>query len=443
MAEEDFDEQELKTRKFLSEQIRTAIELRSKDREFHGLNREFLYQQGLLIADYERSRDIKHPRDLGNVREQILRRFLSSSGYLPGRYAVSTTSVRVASPTGHISNEIDIAFYSAADSVTLMKREDVYEVYPIENIYGVIQVKSNLTKKELASAFANISSFKKLEKYNHPRTVAALANPSHSAKGFGIIFAFDSTMKWIDIVKTIESLSAKYPSTEWPNAIVILTRGSFSFGTKERGGYQNEFIESIDHLQMHGHPDREGRCLYDFHVMLLNLLKLTAAGPAKLYDYYELPLVSGVQSYSFKLGAFAEVGSCETHGQFTRKISPEKLAEIVKWCRTQSPINPVAAINKAYGRDDAAISNIDQYAGVWLYNPEGLPLDKILIMPEGIKQFRGLAFDAILTDGREIYVPYYYSIKEQLVDLCPKCNPGPKRSYRRRAKPVASARIES
>ncbi|WP_350357206.1 DUF6602 domain-containing protein, partial [Escherichia coli] len=80
----------------------------------------------------------------------ILKNFLKLSGLFPGRYAVSSRSVRVAAATGHLSNEIDIALYDADDGYVLMQRNEIYDVYPSENVYGVIQVKSNLTRKELS-----------------------------------------------------------------------------------------------------------------------------------------------------------------------------------------------------------------------------------------------------------------------------------------------------
>lgn len=99
------------TKNFFLDQAQRAIALRSKDREFHGLEREFMYLQEQMIIDYNKSKDIKHPRDVGSAREEILRKFLVSSGYLPQRYGVSQSSARVASTTGHVSNEIDILLY--------------------------------------------------------------------------------------------------------------------------------------------------------------------------------------------------------------------------------------------------------------------------------------------------------------------------------------------
>jgi hypothetical protein len=116
---ETFEEKEARTREFLVGQIERLVALRTKDREFHGLEREFLYAQAELLQLYQKSKDIKHPRDVGNAREAILGRFLATSGYLPKKYSVSNTSVRVVSTEGFISREIDILLFDPKTSVSL------------------------------------------------------------------------------------------------------------------------------------------------------------------------------------------------------------------------------------------------------------------------------------------------------------------------------------
>jgi hypothetical protein len=78
-------EQQGKVRQFWAEEAQRLVKLRSKDREFHGLEREFLYAQAEMFQQYEKSKDIKHLRDVGNTREAILCRFLETSGYLPAQ----------------------------------------------------------------------------------------------------------------------------------------------------------------------------------------------------------------------------------------------------------------------------------------------------------------------------------------------------------------------
>ena len=94
----------------------------------------------------------------------------------------------------------------------LMNRGDVYTAYPVESVYGVIQVKSVLTKKEIKNALDNIASYKKLNKHfiNNSSDFVIIDN-SKSKRGFGILFAYDSDLDWIDIVNEIKVYAENNP----------------------------------------------------------------------------------------------------------------------------------------------------------------------------------------------------------------------------------------
>ena len=179
----EYAEREARTKEWMSEQVSRTNKLRSKDTEFHGLEREFLNFQAEMLHDYEVSKDIKHPRDVGTIREVLLREFFLKNKLLPKRYAISEASVRIASRSGHLSNEIDIAFYDAIDSFTLMQRQEVFEVLPIEYCHGIIQVKSKLTKEELKKAFSNVQSFKRLQRMGASPTAHNSQNDKTQYKG--------------------------------------------------------------------------------------------------------------------------------------------------------------------------------------------------------------------------------------------------------------------
>lgn len=411
-----FEEQEKKVRQSLVERAERAIALRNKDREFHGVEREFNYHQAQMIVDYERTKDIKHPRDLGNARETLLRSFLTDSGYLPKKYSVSELSVRVASETGHISNEIDIAIYDSEELITLMKRQDVYEVYPIESVYGVIQVKSNLTKKELKSGFKNLASFKKLKD----------SREGNGHNKFALLFAYCSEMKWEDLVKEIQDFSKDNPQVEYPNAIFILDRGFFIFAEEDgNGALTNSDIQSLKNVSLRGFPDRQQLNLYQFQSVLLELLSVANVSPVNLSSYFRLPLVTNEASYKFTLGSFAEFGNCQKHGDFSRKISSESLNKIIGWCLTSKPINCVKATHIAYNlpEDEEAYKRQPQL--VYIYNPEDIDLPDILTYElkddNGNIKATPLAYDMIETNNMNIWIPYYYSTKESLISGCKKC----------------------
>lgn len=431
---DDFEESEKAVRDRIRSMEKSAIDLRSKEREFHGLNREFLYHQAQMLSDFDKSKDIKHPRDLGAAREQILRKFLTTSGYLPKRFGVSERSVRVASTSGHLSKEIDIAFFEPSDSITLMNREDVYEVHPVESVYGVIQVKSLLTKAELKKGLENLQSFKKLNR--HPdRKGWKIRSGNVETRGFGILFAYDSAMAWTDIVDGVKAFAKSNPKSEWANAVVVLGRGFILHGGDGFTAFSNNKIDTITDPTMYGFPDRSGDCLFNLQSMLLTLLRETEAYPADIDRYFKLPLVSEEQSYSFTWGVFGELGRCPDHGDFTRKISKENLEKIVSFCRGSTPINWVKSTHIAYGLPEDQAAYDRQPGDVYIYNPDNLPLPDILTrsIPNDALGGRAVAYDGITTGGMNIQIPFYYTAKEGLISDCPGCFPPPKATRRRNA----------
>lgn len=425
-GDKDFEKNEAALRARIKDQLKRVIALRSKDREFHGLEREFVYHQAKLLSDYESSKDIKHPRDVGAARESILRKFLSDGGYTPKMYSISSKSVRVASTTGHLSAEIDIAFFDEQTSITLMKREDVYEVYPVESVYGVIQVKSILTADELQSALKNITSFKKLRRTT-PRSSGfqIISGAPKSEQGFGVIVAYSSNMKWTEIVRILEEAVRTNQKSTIPNAVFILDRGFFLFGDEKKYAFSNEEIESLSQPRIHGFPDRDGSCLYQFQANILRLLRGTSVGLAELHDYFRLPLVANDYSYRFQWGAMAEMGVCDKHGDYARKISPEALEKIVRVCSRSTPINWVRATHIAYGLPEDEEAYRRQPGDVRIYNPENLLLSEILVQDVGDSLWgrpdRSLTFDALEAGGMNIFLPYYYAKKEGLISSCPEC----------------------
>ncbi|WP_336030962.1 DUF6602 domain-containing protein [Acinetobacter pittii] len=407
----ELDEQNL--RDSLVEQAKIAISLRNKEREFHGVEREFRYHQAQMIIDYEKTKDLKHPRDKGTSREVLLRNFLEKSGFLPKKYAISDRSIRVASTSGHISKEIDIALYDSNEMISLMNRQDIYEVYPVESVYGVIQVKSNLTKKELKSGLDNIRSFKQLK------------NNNGESKGFGILFAYCSDMKWEEIIKELKDFAKLNSRAYLPNLVFILGRGYFRWGD---GNLKvlclNEDIEKISEITVYGFPDREQMSLYEFHNLLLTMLRSTKVYGASLYQYHSLPFTSGEFSYKFTYGPFSEIYKCTEHGTFTKKIPPEAVEKIYSYCIKTKPINAVRAVHIAYNLPLNEEAYIRQPGVVFIYNPEELDLKEILVREGDLngKKLNVISYEMIEINEIFIWLPYYYILKENLMIFCPKCN---------------------
>lgn len=417
---------------FIKENSDLAIELRNNESEFHGLKREFVYKQEEILDKYKKAKDSKHPRDIGDIREDILKEFLGKSGILPQKYQIATNRARVVSTTGHISNEIDILIYDNLNNISLMNRGNVYTAFPVESVYGVIQVKSVLTKKEIKNGLDNIASYKKLDKdFSNNSSNILIFNNSKSKRGFGILFAYDSDLEWINIVNEIKNYAENNPNQKhWCNAVVILTKGIIIHGEENSGYYLNNDIETIKNLNMHGIPDNETTCLYYFYDILMKLLNYTETSQVPYYNYYDLPFTAGQYSYKYSHGYFSEIGHCKKHGAFLRKINGDKLAKIIDWCVNAEPINWIKAIDIAYGNRFDEERYAKQPHDVRIYNPDNYDFKDILLMDSTLmgKKTKSLAYEEIIVNDMYIWLPYYYEIAEKIVIDCPKCTKAKRKS---------------
>jgi hypothetical protein len=289
-----------------------------------------------------------------------------------------------------------------------MQCEDAYQVYPIESSYTAIQVKSKLTKKELISAFDNIASFKKLRKVG--------VRHARNERGFGIIFAYDSDLAWMELVERIKELGLSAPRSVLPNMVVVLNKGYFIFREGNVGRLDNAEIEAIQDLQIMGHPDRQNLCLYGMYQALMTLLEKSEAPSVPLGSYFSLPFTSGRFSYQFAFGFVSELGSCAKHGDYLRKIGEDALKKVFDFCQTAQPIEYLEALSEAFG--NSSLSSPGQHSQlVWIYNPERRALSDILLSTNG-----SLGFDQIRSAGIDILIPHYYSEKEDIISGCRACS---------------------
>nr|WP_154724305.1 hypothetical protein [Thiothrix nivea] len=303
-----------------------------------------------------------------------------------------------------------------------MLKHQSSEFYPVEWVHGVIQVKSCLrNKKTIKDGLKNIASFKRLKKSGvHINKFNGGQITSNTTRGFGILFAYKATLKWGSIIDAIKEFMKDSPSTEWPNAIVILDLGMIiPFNKEENIGC--EFTQDIDKLKeidVIGIPNR-GDCLLRFYSTLTKLLNRSQLGGFDFWDYIRLPFTSGEISYSFTHGQFSETGNCKIHGKYLRNISQDALKKILSVCENAEPINWIKATDIAYGKKgDNIEAYLRQPGDVLIYNPDNEQLSDILIFKEN----SAIAFDFIDIEGKQYWIPYYYSIKDNLVTVeCPKC----------------------
>jgi hypothetical protein len=117
------------------------------------------YSRRLLHEFREGNLTSKVAFDRGLPREAAVRGFFESR--LPGRYGVGEGLV--IDTSGGQSEQCDVVVYDR-EMTPHLSMGTAMSVWPFESVYGIIQVKSVLTKNALDSAVANIGSFKCLSR---------------------------------------------------------------------------------------------------------------------------------------------------------------------------------------------------------------------------------------------------------------------------------------
>jgi len=128
----------------------------------------FLSLQKQLSASLETGREtIEHPGAKGEAAEIDWKNMLST--YLPGRYQVSKAFI--VDSFGNSSEEIDVVIHDRHYSPLLFAHGDALFL-PAEAVYGVVEVKQELSKKTIQDAGQKAASVRKLRRTSAPITHA-------------------------------------------------------------------------------------------------------------------------------------------------------------------------------------------------------------------------------------------------------------------------------
>lgn len=403
---------------WLRELTDDAVAARIRETDFQGLEDELRNLQRALIEAYKRSRSIKHPRDKGDQREEILRHFLTGHGLLPETIKIPSVSTRMVSPSGHISPELDILFVNRNDSIVLKKFENTLEYYPVESVLGTVQVKSILTKNELVSGLKHIRKFKSIRPMVPlKRQMAGFTVASDLNRRFGVLFAYEMGISWDQVVDYLQTHLAECPNSLWPNMIAILDAGCFLIGDKDRCALNQKSLENISSPRVYGFPDDTGHCLQQFYSYLLAFLKQTDAGVPDINAYLNMPMTVGEHSVSFVHGVVSEVAECAKHGRYLKRFSVEKIDQILDSTRDSTAINWLRAIDLAYGKPGTDLARYRKQPGdTVVYDPDDVGFGNLLVGDRG-----NLTFESILIDGRQYWLPWHYIVAHHLIEPCPRC----------------------
>jgi hypothetical protein len=138
-----------------------------------------------LLARYREAEAVKHPGDMGENREVMLREFLAE--HLPRRFGVAKGEI--VTRQGDQSHSADVIVYDAVNCPVLYTGATV--ILPIEGVYGIIEVKSTMSKTEFVDASKKIEMFKRLA----PRELSVIETREYMtvhrpSRPFGIAFGY-------------------------------------------------------------------------------------------------------------------------------------------------------------------------------------------------------------------------------------------------------------
>ena len=365
---------------------------------FRGISRK-------LQTDFEISSEINHQGNKGTYRESALREFLLS-GRLPKRFGIGTGEI--IGPARNVSKQSDLVIYDQLDGMSLVYDDDV-QIYPIESVFGVIEVKSKLSKVELVKSLENIKSVKTL---CPTESVTKTTNSFMSAtyprpKPFGVVFAYSLSNNSLDsLLDNLREWEKENDKEYWPNLVVILGEGilyHYGEGMKNSSLFSNEAMaKAIEPSYLAYRKDT----IFHFYSTLIDLCSGTSLGPVNLKRYFDP--AEQIGSYVVK-----------NHDRVMRqgedslyRFSLDFIDKIVKHCKIEGRIKHRDLFIKQMGNIPQGIEDDYLDYEVYHYDPEGLPGMHEIANPIDFSNGGAVATQRMLQPNHWIEVDgntYYFS----------------------------------
>jgi len=231
--------------------------------------------------------------------------------FLPSRFGVETSGI-VIDRHGNESKQCDIIIYDDQNFPKYFRK-----VFPVELVYGVIEVKTNLTNGEAINALNNLEATFKLDfrplLSNYWQTMSKeknlIANPP-----FGMIFGYRSEVAKFETFSDWFALSNVHRGIQLDNNIRTLTIASLDKGIikmessnlwverwaliAEEDAYSRSFITKVDEREVYIDPAK----------VLLTFLETLWQ---RLWQHHLHPGFD-IRSYmSYQMSSFDDLGSKE------------------------------------------------------------------------------------------------------------------------------------
>ncbi len=174
-----------------------------------------------MLVDFQQIQSqIPHAGERGTQRELALKEFLAR--HLPKKYALG--SGQIINVKNVTSRQCDIVIYDALNCPLLLVKEG-YQLFPVEAVFAVIEVKSTLNAKALAECVDNIKSVKSLQ---------------DEGQIAGCVFAYRSTYRTkpsiLTIAEILQSTNDRVDAHQRIDLLGILDDGVLTLDPGVAGG---------------------------------------------------------------------------------------------------------------------------------------------------------------------------------------------------------------
>ncbi|WP_031362582.1 DUF6602 domain-containing protein [Caballeronia sordidicola] len=279
-----------------------------------------------MRADFQITAQHGHMGTRGTAREDVLREFLSQ-GRLPPKYGLGAGEV--VGRVRDVSRQCDVIVYDKIDGLSLIYSEH-NQIFPIDSVYGIIEVKSRLSKSELIDSLEKIKSFKKMAPSDG---IAESLGSGFSIvrarpKPFGIVFAYSLDNNSLDsLYQNLKEWELENAANLWPNYICVLGEGCVHHQLAFETCIDSERItsEAIPVSLRYGNDS-----LFKFYCALHDMCAHMRLGPIELSNYFE----PGIQIGRFVLsGRTAEVElTVDGKPPVPARLKESTIERIVNWC---------------------------------------------------------------------------------------------------------------
>ncbi len=359
-----------------------------------------------LQADFALSSEINHQGSKGIYRENTLRNFLLS-GRLPKRFGIGTGEI--IGHTKNVSKQIDLIIYDQLDGISFMYSEDV-QVYPIESVCGIIEVKSKLSKTELIKSLRNIKSVKSLCPRESDTTNNSFVRTDYlQPRPFRIVFAYSLSDNSLEsLLKNLKEWESENEDKFWPDLVVILNEGIIFHLGQEMQKYifsSQEMANAISPLYLSYRKDT----LFYFYSKLIDLCGRTSLCPVNLERYFDP--AEQIGNYVVR----NHYPIIQSNEDILYRLSLEFIDKVVQYSKKQGKIKCRDLFIKQMGNIPPGMDEDYLDDEIYHYDPEGLPGIHEIGDPFHISNGRAVATqrmlqpsDFIEVDGERYYFPLCY-----------------------------------